>query len=278
VRWFYEQEVRDGATPGFVGSAARAFHDDFVPRFSAFFDMLLAGRGPREMALKLNAIRPCPETPGMVLRGVLQSRLTFIVPPGVEIAGVEEHVAGAFSVVVGSGSDGVAYHSTEVFAQDEPGDIVQVAAVPRTLYGLDRDGRLWAVGEHTRGAMEESALTRDPERRFVFMAVADDGLGARLFLVGADGQVYARSQTAERLARARFQPPDGLRLVAIGEDADDDGRIVAADAGGGWHAWSPRDRRFVPLETPPVLARATPSLLGHGVPGVLWAPADGGRR
>ena len=72
----------------------------------------------------------------------------------------------------------------------------------------------------------------------------------------------------------RRQPKGELRFVAVGEDAE--GRTVGLDRSGVHHVWNQRNRRYEEAAGPVEIRGLTPSLLGHGIKGVLWMP-DGTR-
>ncbi|MCW8129287.1 MAG: hypothetical protein KIS92_02795 [Planctomycetota bacterium] len=272
IRWYYEKNLADApGRAGFMGNAAYCYFVDFAPRYSVLLDLLLKEKGPREIAGRLDAIRPHPQTPNMIFRGILQPRFTFIVPKGVTIADMAEARADGWNAVTGKGSDGVTYDSTENFPQDSFGEAVQVARVGDDLYALYADGTVMVAGPATDGAPKASPLTAATNARFVYLArMQDERKQPLLALVGKDGRLYVKPANAAQAAAAPIQPPQGTRFVAVGEDAEGD--LVAQDDKGAWHAWDLKARAFAPLEKAPALKGATPSLLGHGVKGELWAP------
>lgn len=276
VRWYYEKDLaKEPGNAGFMGNAAYCYFVDFAPRYGAMIEMLLQEKGTRDIAARLDGIRPDPRTPNMIFRGILQPRFTFIVPKGAKIEKFEEFHNDKFNLVEGTGSDGKTYDSTELFPQNKPGEVVQVARQLDGIYALYADGKLMKAGPGTDGAAKPSDLSADAARRFVFISQGTDGkTNPLLILVGKDGKIYLRHKDAQA-GLAPCQPPQGTSFVAAGDDAD--GRLVAQDRDGKWHAWDEKARAFKPLDKPAELKDATPSLLGHGTPGALWSPEPLGK-
>jgi len=254
---------------GFMGTSKMSWFIDFVPRYAKLVELLLKERGARTIQDEVNAIKPKPTTPPMVLRGFLQPPTSFILPAGVTVANVREEPAQRGHQVLGDGSDGRTYRSTEVFAQNFAGEIVQVAAVRNGLYGLTQDGRVYFCGRGTCGAALESHLTGKSDARFAFIGTISGVLGARLVLIGTDGKVYRREDRGRRHCPAFLQPPDGVGFAAIGEDAAR--RLIAIDDQGGWYGWDRKTQGFVKLKVAPK-PLWEPSLLGRGTKGVLYVP------
>ena len=272
LRWFFEERAdsQDGSM-GFMGNANKAYFADFIPRYTTLFEMLLAGKGPKDIHLRINSIRPLAKTPPMVLRGVLQPRLSFIVPDNVTVSDFHERPDRDGNLVTGLGSDGKRYFSTEVFAQNYAGEVVQVVASLGGLYGLMDDGRLFFVSAGTGGAMVESEFTSKTRERFTFISPATHGRGKpRLLLIGKHGGVYYHARHSQRLHRSTCQPPAGVTFTAIGNDSE--GRLIGVDTERNSYAWNRKRRRFEPVAELAPLTNASPSLLGHGVAGRLWRP------
>jgi hypothetical protein len=272
IRWHYARTWpgRPGHV-GFMGTSRLCWFQDFVPRYMKLIELMLKEQGARTIQDALNAIEPMPTTPPMILRGFLQSPASFILPEGVTVANVREESAQRGHQVLGDGSDGRSYHSTEVFAQDFAGEIVQVAALRDGLYGLTKDGRVYFCGRGTGGAALESSLTGKSDVRFAFIGTITRLMGARPILLGRDGKVYRRNDRSRRPCLAREQPPKGVVFTAIGEDAEH--RLIALDDKDGWHGWDRKRLRFARLKEAPK-PRWEPSLLGHGTKGVLYAPDE----
>jgi len=207
----------------------------------------------------------------VLLRGILQTRFSFIVPDGVEVVEIEELSARRFNVVRGMGSDGKLYLSTEIFSQNYDGEIVQVVPLRSTVYGLMKDGRVFMVGRETNGAMVESCLSEHGGLRFTFMVSAAISTEMpRLLLIGTDGRLYALGGGSRCVVLPRRQPPDGVDLVAVGKDTQ--GRFIAEDRDGRYYEWLRSKRRYRLLDSSPTFDGVTSSLLHHGIPGVLWVP------
>ncbi|MCZ7648283.1 MAG: hypothetical protein M5U26_23995 [Planctomycetota bacterium] len=272
VRWHYERELPgwNGAL-GVLGNPTLCSMRDFAPRYAALVELLLQERPPREILQKLNALVQDQNTPHLVMRGLLQPRLSFIVPRGVKMKDFQEEDADAPSQVFGEGADGRTYASTEVFVQDTPGEIVQAVPLPGRLYGLGGDGILYEYGEGTGGAMRASAASRDPKLKFVFAARTDDRGRPRVLLTGADGRLY-RYEPGASGPSADLMPPRGVRFVAAG--LDEEQRIVAQGDDEAYYAWDAKARRYEKLERAPGWDRqsVTPSLSGRGIAGELWTP------
>ena len=256
--------------PGVVGTPDVAYFQDFVPRARAFLRLLLAGAGPRRIASRLNELKPMPDSPTQVLRGVLQPQHSFLLPRGVQRQGAIEELGPEDGfLALGQGSDGKRYPSTGVFPQDVPGEVVQVARAGQGLYGLYRDGELRWVGPDTGGAALPVAAARHFRLRFV----APVQLGRRAALVAIDerGRVLCLQGARARVARAR--PPRGVRFVALGHPREGEGPARAYLAArdhegrtwllrlGGAPAWRLHEEAL-PLAV-------SPSLLGQGVPAEL---------
>lgn len=251
---------------GFLGNSAYCYFVDFAPRYAALIESLLGEKGPRTIAEKLDAIRPHPQTPNLIYRGILQPEFTFIVPAGVKIEKTATALPEELFLISGTGSDGRTYLGTGVFPQDRPGEVVQLARTPEGLFGLYADGSLKRVGPDTGGAAKPAPLTRDPGLKFVFISASQDEKGnAYLLLAGNDGRLYVK-QPGQALAQpAGLQPPQGTQFVAAGRSREHG--EVAQDKQGHWHTWDAKARAFAPLKTTPALLDAAPSLLGHGLPG-----------
>jgi hypothetical protein len=254
---------------GFMGTSKMSWFTDFVPRYAKLIELLLEERGARTIQDEVNAIKSKPATPPMVLRGFLQPPTSFILPAGVTVANVREEPAGGGHQVLGDGSDGRTYRSTEVFAQNFAGEIVQFAVVRDGLFGLTRDGRVYSCGRSTCGAAVESNLTGKTDARFAFIATTSGPSGARMILIGTDGKVYRHEESGRRYRPALLQPPGGVVFAAIGEDAAR--RPIALDDRGGWYGWDRMTQGFVRLEAA-AQPSWEPSLLGRGTGGVLCAP------
>jgi len=274
IRAYYARTLpeRPGQA-GFMGTSKMSWFVDFVPRYAKLVELVLKERGARTIQDAVNAIMPRPVTPPLVLRGFLQPPTSFILPAGVTVANVREESAQHGCQVLGDGSDGRTYRSTEVFAQNFAGEIVQIAPVRDGLYGLTRDGRVYFCGRGTCGAALESSLTGKSDARFAFIASISGVLGARLVLIGTDDKVYRQEDHGRRHRPAHLQPPDGVVFVAIGEDAAR--RLIAMDDQGGRWGWDRKTQRFVDVKNELVEAPNPswePSLLGRGTKGVLHAP------
>ena len=279
IRWFYEKSFaqRRGNT-GFMGSSDYAYFVEYVPRFRAFMEMLLEGKGARDIQQRLNAIRPHARTGNVVLRGILQPRLTFILPRGVRITTMKEHDSRKWNRVEGVGSDGNTYHSTEIFAQNYPGEVIQVVASSKGVYGLFEDGRVFFVGRGTDLSMVESHLSEEKGLRFTFMAYAEIQRGKRrLCLIARDGTLYARSRGKKHIFRLTQQAPEGVAFVALGNDAG--GRFMVLDSDGRMHAWDEKRRRYDLLPARVPFLNVTPILWPgqdddgvDGLAGHLWSP------
>ena len=248
-----------GAVPGLIGTARPATFDEFVPRTAALIAGLVAGDGPEGLAARLRAARPAGGTP-FLLRGVLQRRRTFVVPPGVTIVAVEPAAAPALGVV-GLGDDGGRYPSTEVFPQDRAGAIVQAVSRGPWLYGLRSDGRLLRVGAASGGGAEIAPEARGERLGFVTRV----SWRRRDLLLGISAQGVLRvlaGASAGLIARA---PPAPARAVGV----DGEGRLVSLDAAGGAHAWRRERRAWRELASPSPLEAVAPTLLGGPCAGEL---------
>lgn len=273
IRWYYEKDLaKEPGNAGFMGNAAYCYFVDFAPRYSAMLDLILQEKGARDIAAKLDGIRPHPQTPNMIFRGILQPRFTFIVPKGVKIDTFKEYTAkDNYNLTEGKGTDGKTYYSTENFPQNRPGEVVQVAMVENELYALYDDGSVMRAGNDTDGAAKPGDLTSDPKQRFVFLSYGEDERkNPLLVLIGKDGKIYVKIKTAAQITLAGCQPPQGTQFVAAGDDPN--GTLVAQDDKGAWFAWDLKQKAFVALEKPAMIVDAAPSLLENGTPGKLWSP------
>jgi hypothetical protein len=253
---YHREQLGALAAPvGFVATPDLALFGDFVPRTLRFLELLLAGSGPRAMALEVSNLRPFPKTPPMVLRGVLQERGTFLTPAGVEIGAVQELGAEAGYLVFGAGSDGQSYPSTEVFPQDRPGQVIQVDLADDTLYGVSDDGRLFRVGPRTQGAQEEVLAPRLAGRRVSRVAYAERKGKARLHLLDDEGRIRTLGKADGPLRVPRCQAPKGVRFIALGRGPEGQLAAVAED-GSRWlrarGRWEPAPAE-AKVEVPPCL-------------------------
>lgn len=254
---------------GFMGTSEVSWVVDFVPRYTKLIELVLKEQGARAIQDALNAIRPKPTTPPMILRGFLQSPASFILPEGVTVANVREEPAHRGHLVLGEGSDGRTYRSTEVFGQDFAGEIVQVAAAHEGLYGLTKDGRVYFCGRSTGGSALETGLTGKSDARFTFMSALSGHMNPRPILLGTDGRLYRQNDRSRKPSLAREQPPSGVTFTAVGEDIAR--RIIARDDRSVWYGWDKTG--FIKLEEAPK-PQWEPSLLGWGTKGMLLAPGD----
>lgn len=242
-----------GRGPGVVGTTRVAYFDEFLPRAQALLRGLVEGDGAATLhrAMLRASVRAAtrPDGSPLVQRGCLQPRRTFVVPAGVRIETVEERGADGAFLVVGAGSDGREYLSTEVFPQDRPGDVVQVAASDGAALALRRDGSLALVGEETEGACLELA---GPYRALAVVSLRG-GRSAQLCAVSAAGRIVV----LEGRALGPLEPAPPFAVTAVGNDAR--GRVVALGATGA-AVWRPGRRAWEPTGRV-ALADAAPSLL-----------------
>jgi hypothetical protein len=250
------------AVPGLVGTTELAYFDEFVPRYRALLELLLAGAGPRALADALRAAPRRPDAAPTLLRGVLQPRATFVVPAGVSIVRTDDLGPDDGFQVVGEGSDGQRYPSTEVFPQDRPGDVVQAVACGRGVFGLHRDGSLRRVGPETKG---DCLPVPAPGLTLRYLArVARPG-GERLCALDDRGRVHV----VQDGALVPLEPPAPAPLVALGNDAR--GRVVGRAADERWFVWRAGAKTWdETTAAAAALVGAAPSLASRVTPGVLW--------
>lgn len=252
--------------PGVVGTTRVAYFDEFLPRASALLRGLVEGAGGaalhRAMVRATEQASRRPDASPIVLRGCLQPRRTFVVPAGVRIERVEERGADDAFLVVGEGSDGRRYVSTELFPQDRPGDVVQVAAADGAALALRRDGSLALVREETEGACVELA---GPYRALAVVSLRG-GRSAQVCAVSAAGRLLV----LEGRALGPLEPPPPFPVTAVGNDAR--GRVVALGATGAavWRssrrAWEPTARVAL-VDPAPSLLSGAELFLGEGPTG-----------
>jgi hypothetical protein len=268
LRAIIEEIQREkGVETGFLGIFDKGYFVDFVPRYGAFLRLLLAGRPPKDFLDEFDGIRPHEKTPRAVMRGFLQPSHSFIVPPGVEIVRWTELGEKSFHVVRGTGSDGASYFSTEIFAQNSPGEIVQVAAFSDGVYGLHRDGRVLVVGRGTGGAMVESSVSAKLGMRFDLLVKASRPRArAQLWLIDRAGELWTVGRGG-RLRLAAAQAPRGTRFRSIGNDAK--GRFISIDRDGGAWEWRRGESRFRDLGEEVPNLELSPSLRSREE-GRLW--------
>lgn len=272
IRWYLARSFPDRpGRAGFMGTSEMCWFVDFVPRYTKLIELLLKEQGARTIQDAIQAIQPMPTTPPMILRGFLQPPASFILPEGISVANVREEDVQRHHHVLGDGSDGRTYRSTEVFAQNFAGEVVQVAEANNGLYGLTKDGRIYFCGLGTGGAALESSLTAKSAARFLFIGTVGSWLVPKPILLGVDGKVYRQDDRSGKLYLTREQAPEGVTFTAIGEDAGR--RLIALDDKGRWYGWDHKTLGFVELKGPqnPLWE---PSLLGRGTKGVLYAPED----
>lgn len=271
VEGYYDREL--SRRPGIMGNAHYAYFADFVPRYSEFVRLLTQGVGPRELSSRVNAIRPIRETPALLMRGLLQPRGSFIVPKETKIIRFEDRGPKASFQNIGRGDDDREYVSTDLFPQDQPGQIVQVVGYDRGAFGLDAGGRLWHLDPHTQGL---AVIVADPKASgsapFRFIVKADDSRGRpRLTIVDGNGRIrcWRPRRSADNLGRVVVSAYDRKRAgfepvavgpIEIGGDADSASHPAfgGCDAAGRfyrWHrtgGWAPVDgeARFGPTVTP----------------------------
>jgi len=249
--------------PGFLGTPAPSYFQEFVPRTTTLIRCLLQEKGPGQLSREVNAIKPRELTPLLLIRGVLQPRHAFIVPRRVSLSGLSEFGLDAGYLVQARGSDGNEYLDSGVFPQDRVGEIVQVVPWRRGVWGVARSGRLSWVGPDTGGGVTRPTGTR--HLRATFLAQVQLAGRERLLALDARGRVVQINDDRSGFRVARSQPPAGVRLVAVGPTSS---RLLAGhDTKGRSWDWSP-DRGWRRASAVHQL-RVTPSLLGHGVPGHL---------
>lgn len=249
------------AVPGFAGTTELAYFDEFVPRYRALLELLLEGAGPRAIAHAMRVAPRRPDAAPTLLRGVLQPRASFVVPADVSIIRTDDLGEADGFQLVGQGSDGLVYPSTEVFPQDRPGDVVQAVACARGVYGLYRDGRLVRVGPETKGDCLPVAA---PGLTLRYIArVLRPGGHERLCALDETGRVHVVGDGA----LSPLEPPAPAPLVAIGNDAR--GRVLGRDAAGRTLVFRAADKTWDPTTAAPFMG-AAPSLASSVTPGVLW--------
>ena len=138
---------------GFIGTADLTYFEDLPPRLIALIEGLIAGAPPRAIETRLRELRPHPETPPLIVRGLLQRTGTFIVPRPLEgsepiaIVETEERDARRGNRIEGRSADGQVWLDTSIFPQDRPGEVVQIVAGGNVVFGLYADGRVSRVGK-----------------------------------------------------------------------------------------------------------------------------------
>ncbi|MGE0712566.1 MAG: hypothetical protein AB7N76_20295 [Planctomycetota bacterium] len=252
-------EAPDRTPPGFLGTPSPAYFEDFIPRTTALLRHLIEGQGPRRITATLNALRPRPKTPLLLLRGVLQPPRGWVVPPGVRIVRERELGDEEGYLCLGEGSDGASYVSTAAFPQDRPGDVVQVLRWGKGAFARYRDGALAWVGPDTGGAAVEPQGTRHLRARYLTCATIEGR--AQLLLLDERGRVVLLAGDGSQVRVARAQPP--APLSALGETG---GRLSGLDEGG--RGWQWTGGGWQPLEAPPTL-EAPLALEGPGPRGEL---------
>ncbi len=248
--------------PGVVGTTRVAYFDEFLPRASALLRALVDGGGGAALHRAMVDASKRPDASPIVQRGYLQPRRTFVVPAGVRVESVEERGADDAFLVLGAGSDGRQYVSTELFPQDRPGDVVQVAASDGAALALRRDGGLALVRPETDGACVELP---GPYRSLAVVSLRG-GKSAQLCAVSAAGRI----QVLEGRALGPLEPAPPFAVTAVGNDAR--GRVVALGATGAavWRpagrAWE-RTARVELVDAAPSLLAGAELFLGEGPTG-----------
>lgn len=261
VRAHYEAQASE--VPGFVGTPAPSFFQEFVPRTTALLRCLLQGKGPGQLALEVNAIKPRLETPLLLVRGVLQPRHAFVVPRGVTLAALRELGPAEGYLALARGSDGLDYPDSGIFPQDEVGEVVQLVRSGHGVWALTRAGRLAWVGPDTGGAAIYPPGTR--HLRASHLSKARVGGRERLLALDERARVVLVAPDGSGFQVAKSQPPAGVRLRALGPRGR--GRLAGHDTKGRSWDWSPSGGWRLAAEKR--LLKVTPSLLGHGVAGRL---------
>lgn len=265
ARWGEER------VPGLLGTTDLAWFDEFVPRYRTLLLGLARGAGPRALEAALRGAPRRTDAAPLLLRGVLQPRRTFVLPPGVQIARTRELEGDEAWLLAGEGSDGVRYLSSDALPQDGPGDVVQLVPWERGLLALYRDGRAVRIGPETGGEPVPLSfgLGRDPELRFV--ARLDHDGRERVGLLDREGGAWLLQGLPPRPVAVSARRSPTVPLCALGLDRA--GRVVGIDARGGGHRWQAGSRSWEPLPQAPRLIGAAPSLLSAHVPGCLWIGA-----
>lgn len=252
---------------GFIASPTMSQQVDFAPRFSAFVEELCAGSGSREMLLRMNSIRPDKQhSLPLVFRGVLQPRSSYIVPVGVTVQAERTVEREGYLRTETAGSDGRTYISTDLFAQNTPGEIVQVVARGSSLFGLARDGELFEVSGATQGAMAVCAATRNLRAKIVHLC-ADPNNSERILLLCDDNSLRAFSVGDSSLQHARIQPPAKIKVQAVAYDSRKN--FCAQTTGGDWLLWNAEEKKFRPVVGACEFPDMAPSLAARGLAGVL---------
>jgi hypothetical protein len=253
---------------GLIATPDISMQRDFAPRFSAFVELLCEGRGARDLLLAMNDIRPENESKPQVFRGVLQPRASFVLPPGVTLKSFTDARQLGFLATLGTGSDGRTYLSSDLFAQNQPGDVVQMTELKEIVYALYKDGRVFAVHAASGGAMVECRATAGLRAKPLSMAV--DTSSGRILLLCNDGRLRTFLPGDRSCGYDRVQPPRGADWKGIAYDAAN--RLVARAADGSWLAWNTSNQRFEKLSAEPEWSDAPPSLNAVGRPGELVIP------
>lgn len=229
-------QKQTGRRPGLLGTWRESYFKDFLPRTVVLIELLLEGRGARDIFESVDATRPFRLTPPLQMRGLLQARDTFIVPAGVTIEEVTIEGRSKAHRVSGRGSDGRQYCSTEVFAQNAQGDVVQVLPHPKGVVALYRDGAIYYCGVETGGAMQElpASTKSSAKMRFIGWAEARPGK-RRLYAIDEGGAVHVLRRDALYFESKKLGGAGALQLVAIANDAA--GRLIGVSATAGYHVY-----------------------------------------
>ncbi|MEM7168349.1 MAG: hypothetical protein AAF581_23080, partial [Planctomycetota bacterium] len=253
---YMEREM--GRRPGVLGTWRESYFNDFLPRTTTLIELLLEGRGARDIFRTVDAIRPYALTPPLQMRGLLQPRETFIVPAGVTIADVAVEGRAMAHRVSGLGSDGRRYYSTEIFAQNNLGEVVQVVPHPKGVVALYRDGSVYYCGVETGGAMQELPGSKRASQQMRFIGWAEERRGARrLYAIDTEGGIHALRKDGQVFIERSIAGARTLNLVAISND--EEGRLTAIDHKGTYHTYT--DNTWTPLPSPVPLPTLTPTLL-----------------
>ncbi len=264
LRTFYRERFRDrNERVGYLGTAEICYFLEFVPRYLALIDGLISGQGARDLAQRMNQVRPVDDAAPLIFRGLLQAPATFILPADTSLDTWTNHGRSRGYLVLGEASDGKTYASTELFPQNDLGEVRQVIVRKRGAYAIDDQGRVLYSGSETGGVTVELPETKASGLRFTFGAYAHRHDKWRLYLISESGELFYRHRKGGALTRVAGQPGE---FVAVGNEAD--GTLAATRRDGS--TWVQIRGRWEAREKAPTWVNVTPHLDGHGVAGQLW--------
>jgi len=255
---------------GYIGSNQKLHFREFSPRNAKLIEMLLNKKGARDILQAINSIKPFKFTSNLIFRGVLQKRNTFILPKDISIVELKTLSKKYNNYQYGIGSDGRKYFSSENFAQNFLGEIVQIIALKNSLLGLSKQGILYSLNRRTQGALKEIIIKKH-NSPIIFMAnLISQDHNKVLCVIDRNYQIFSLSLLKGKLKKINSTLPNPERPICIGNTANN--QILIKTMNNTIYKFDIDTKKYIKVSPSTEIKNITPHLEGFGLAGYLWFP------